>query len=70
MKLIIDIQDGVSPHVALQCVERVINGGRIDNNGESYSWASSFSTSEGEVLVFCHKNKKSDKFSVGKIFLD
>lgn len=70
MKLIIDIQDGVSPHVALQCVERVINGGRISDNGESYSLASSFSTSEGEVLVFCHKNKKSDKFSVGKIFLD
>ena len=66
MKLIIDIRNGVSPHVALQCVERVINGGRIDNNGESYSWASSFSTSEGGVWVYCHDNKKSDMFIVEK----
>ena len=70
MKLIIDIQNGVSPNLALRCVERVINCGRIDNNSESYSRASSFITSEGQVCVFCHKNKKSDKFSVGKIFLD
>ena len=70
MKLIIDIQNGVSPNVALRCVERVINGGRIDDNGESYSRASSFITTEGQVLVFSNKNKKSDKFSVGKIFLD
>lgn len=66
MRLIIDIQDGVSPKVALQCVERVINGGRISGNGKSYCYASSFTTSEGDVWVHCHDNKKSDKFFVEK----
>lgn len=66
MRLIIDIQDGISPHVALQCVERVINGGRISGNGKSYCYASSFITSEGDVWVYCHDNKKSDKFFVEK----
>jgi len=66
MRLIIDIQDDVSPHVALQCVERVINGGRISGNGKSYCYASSFITSEGDVWVYCHDNKKSDKFFVEK----
>ena len=66
MKLIIDIQDGVSPHVAFQCVEHVINGGRISGRGKSYCYASSFITSEGGVWVYCHDNKKSDMFIVEK----
>lgn len=66
MKLIIDIQDGISPHVAFQCVEHVINGGRISGRGKSYCYSSSFITPEGGVWVYCHDNKKSDMFIVEK----
>ena len=66
MKLIIDIKDGVSPKIALQCVGHVINGGRISGNGKSFFHLSSFITSEGVVWVYCHDNKKSDMFVVEK----
>lgn len=66
MKLIIDIQNGVSTHVALQCVERVINDGRTSGNGTSYCYASLFITQEGDVWVYARNNKSSDTFIVEK----
>lgn len=66
MKFIIDIEQGITPNVAMECVSHVIRGGRVSDEGKSYCYLTIFETTEGIICVRAYKNKKSIGFSVTK----
>lgn len=72
MRVEIDIQDGISPEVALEAVKQVIQAGKISNDTKGslyYCWATTFETSEGYIGVFTREHRKNDCFRVQKITL-
>jgi len=66
MKIHLDIRNGISPTIALECVRQVVAMGRISANGKSYSYATNFNTNEGEIWVAVRPYRKSDCFVVYK----
>ena len=66
MKIHLDIRHDISPTIALECVRQVIAQGKISNNGKSYSYATTFSTSEVEVWVATRPYRKSNCFLIYK----
>ena len=66
MKIHIDVRDDIPPTIALNCVSKVVAGGKVSNNGKSYCYATSFDTSVGEVWVTTTQYRKSDCFVVRK----
>ena len=66
MKIHIDVRDDIPPTIALNCVSKVVTGGKVSNNGTSYCYATSFDTSVGEVWVTTTQYRKSDCFVVRK----
>lgn len=69
MKVEIDIRDGIKPEIALECVKRVIQGGKIsvgENGKMYYCWATTFDTPLGELVVYTRQYRKNDCFMVYK----
>lgn len=66
MKIHIDIRDDIPPNIALQCVTRVVEDGRVSANGTMYAYATTFDTCLGEICVSARPYRKSDCFLVYK----
>lgn len=66
MRIHLDIRDDITPSLALECVKRVIERGKISNNGKSYCYATTFDTDEGEIWVHPRPYRKSDCFLIYK----
>ena len=63
MKIIIEINDGISTTDALMRVAQVIEDGRTSNNGKNYCYISAWPNNQ---IVYAKKNKNSDTFKVEK----
>lgn len=63
MKIHIDIRNDIDPVTALYKVVRVIQQGRMSNNGKSYCYATGFND---DIIVSVRENRKSDYFVVYK----
>ena len=67
-KLIIENMSKATDQQALDCVMKVIDMGRISNDGKQYCYASTLEildiTGKIRVLVYTDLNKKSDRFIV------
>lgn len=66
MKIHIDIRDDIPPNIALRCVTRVVEEGRVSAKGTMYPYATSFDTCLGEIQVSARPYHKSDCFLVYK----
>ena len=66
MKIHIDIRDDIPPNVALRCVTRVVEEGRVSAHGTMYAYATTFDTCLGEIGVVARPYRKSDCFLVYK----
>ena len=66
MKIHIDIRDDIPPNVALRCVTRVVEEGRVSAHGKMYAYATTFDTCLGEIWVAARPYRKSDCFLVYK----
>lgn len=69
MKVEIDIRDGIKPEIALECVKRVIQSGKVsvgENGKMYYCWATTFDTPLGELVVYTRQYRKNDCFMVYK----
>ena len=64
MRIHIDIRDDIPTSLALRCVAKVIEQGRVSANGEMYAYATTFDTYAGEVWVAARPYRKSDCFLV------
>lgn len=61
MRTIIENRAGISDHDALYYVMKVMQGGKVSDNGRCYCFATLF---QNGVRVFASTNKASDKFVV------
>ena len=66
MRIHLDIEDGIRPVNALNCVKKVVEMGRISDNGKMYCYATVLSTNEGDVCVITRRYRKSDCFKIIK----
>lgn len=66
MKIYIDIRDDIKPELALECVKRVIEKGRISGNNDKYCWLTTFKTEIGELVVGTRDYRKNDCFVIHK----
>ena len=69
MRIEIDIRNGIEPAIALQCVQRVIRGGKVstgERGKKYYCWATMFDTPQGGVVVYTRQYRKNDCFMVYK----
>lgn len=67
MRIEIEISDGINPVTALQCVEQVVNAGKISkgkNGMPYYCWGTSFLTHEGPIMVHTRNYRKNNCFLV------
>lgn len=64
MKIHIDIRDDIPADIALRCVTKVIEYGRVSDNGKMYAYATTLDTKIGEVWVATRLYRKSDCFLV------
>lgn len=64
MRIHIDIEEGIAPTIALECVKQVVNMGRISKNDTMYCYATEFDTKHGELVVLTRDNRKTDCFAV------
>ena len=62
-KIIIDNKTSMSMVKAFSYIKRVMDGGRISrtSKGDQYCFIANFGDG---VVVYCDKNKKSDKFTI------
>ena len=63
-KVIIDNRSIVSDDLAIRAVLRVMEHGRVSNDGKQYSYATTFDILDSPILVYTDLNKKSDRFVV------
>lgn len=63
-KIIMDNQSFLSDIFALKLVSKVIDMGRISNQGTQYCYVTSFIVDNREVMVATSLNPKSDRFVV------
>lgn len=66
MKIHIDIRNDIEPTLALECVKKVIENGRISKDNTQYCWLTTFDTQEGEIRVWVRDYRKSDCFMIYK----
>lgn len=69
MKIQIDIRDCISPEMAVEAVRQVIAHGKISQGEKGkmyYSWATSFETNIGDIIVYTRQYRKNDCFVVYK----
>lgn len=66
MKIHIDIRDDIPANIALRCVTRVVEEGRVSAKGTMYAYATTFDTCLGEIWVAARPYRKSDCFLVYK----
>lgn len=66
MRIHLDIRDDIPTNVALRCVTRVVEEGRVSAKGEMYAYATTFDTCLGEIWVEARPYRKSDCFLVYK----
>lgn len=64
MRIHIDIRDNIPEDLALRCVAKVIEQGRVSANGEMHAYATVLDTNIGEVWVAARQYRKSDCFLV------
>ena len=64
MRIHTDIRDDIPASIALRCVAKVIEQGRVSANGKMYSYATTFDTHVGEMCVSARPYRKSDCFLV------
>ena len=64
MRIYLDIRDNINPTTALECVKKVIEQGKISNNGKSYSYATLFDTNKGEIMVATRQYRKNNCFLI------
>ncbi len=53
--------------VSLEMILKVIEGGRVSNNGKQYCYGTKFDTHEGKFMVSTDLNNKSDRFIISDI---
>lgn len=63
-KLIIDNRTGLTDLEALTLVSRVVNQGRISNDGKQYCYGTGITLDGNQYLIWTDLNKKSDRFVV------
>lgn len=63
MKFIIEFDDEINPVTACECVRKVVEMGKISNNGSQYCFVSTFTSG---IVVGTAKNKASHRFVVRK----
>jgi hypothetical protein len=65
-KIIIDNRSSSSDETAIQFVHRVMENGRISNDGKQYCYATVFGATENSpaAAVCTDLNKKSDRFVI------
>ena len=66
-KLHIEIRDGIKLTVAIEAVRQVVADGKIaegENGKMYYCFATSFDTSDGDIVVAVRQYRKSDCFVV------
>lgn len=61
MKLIIDNRSRLEDSECLTLIQRVMEEGRVSNNGKQYCYVTRF---HGGVTVYSDLNKKSDRFII------
>ena len=66
MRIHLDIEDGIRPEIALECVKQVVQMGRISKNDTMYCYATTFDTAQGEIEVYANDYRKSDCFKITK----
>ena len=69
-KIEIDIRDNISPTIALECVKQVVANGKISQGEKGkmyYCWATTFDTSDGEIVAQTLQYRKNDCFIVYKL---
>jgi len=62
----IEIKDDIPHDIAIGCLLKVIEGGRISNDGRLYCYLTIFETSIGKVAVHTRDYRKSDCFVIYK----
>lgn len=68
-KIEIDIRDNITPSTALNVVRNVVEMGKIsigEKGKKYYCWATSFTTEEGDMMVYTRQYRKNDCFLVCK----
>ena len=61
-KIIIENRTELSDIDCLKMVSKVIENGRVSNEGKQYAYGSSFKIDDKEYMVWTDLNKKSDRF--------
>ena len=64
MKIHIDIRNDIPANIALRCVTRVVEEGRVSAQGKMCAYATTFDTCLGEIWVAARPYRKSDCFLV------
>ena len=63
-KLIIDNRTELTDFEAVILVSKVINYGRISNNGKQYCYGTGITFKNKEYMIWTDLNKKSDRFVI------
>ena len=63
-KLIIDNRTKLTDFEAITLVGKVINLGRISNNGKQYCYGTGITIEGKEYMIITDLNKKSDRFII------
>jgi len=63
-KLIIDNRTKFTDFEAITLVGKVINQGRISNNGKQYCYGTGITIEGKEYMIITDLNKKSDRFII------
>lgn len=63
-KLIIDNRTELTDLEALTLVSRVVNQGRISNDGKQYCYGTGITLDGNQYLIWTDLNKKSDRFVI------
>jgi len=63
-KLIIENRTELTDLEAINLVGKVINQGRISNNGKQYCYCTGIIIKDKKYMIYTDLNKKSDKFVI------
>lgn len=63
-KIIVHNLSGVRDDEALNLVARVVQNGRVSDQGRSYCYCTTFEDAASKLAVYAKRNKSGDSFSV------
>ena len=66
MRIYLDIRNNIEPDIALQCVQIVIQAGKISNNNKSYCCVTTFPYKKGLLVVHTRPYRKNTCFIIYK----